>query len=168
MQTRKETGVYSGMSYPQTTYAKHAKQYQRQQIETSSPEEILIMLYDGAIRFLVMAKKGLASKDIQVFHNNLIKTQNILTEFMSSLDMDLGGEAASNLFNLYEYLHYRLVQANMKKDEEMIDEVLDHLRKLKGTWEEAIRITQREKEASKKEAEGLEPGEEPTERSYSA
>ncbi|MEB3287505.1 MAG: flagellar export chaperone FliS [Vampirovibrionales bacterium] len=142
------------MSYPQTTHAKHAKQYLRQRIETSSPEELLIMLYEGAIRFLVTAKKALPENDIQTFHNNLIRTQNIITEFMSSLDMDLGGETAVNLFNLYEYLNYRLVQANIKKDAEMIDEVLDHLRKLKDTWQEAIRLSHREREALKKEIEG--------------
>lgn len=155
------------MSYSQMAYAKSAKQYQRQQIETASPEEILIMLYEGAIRFLMISKKSLAQKDIQTFHNNLIKTQNIITEFMSSLDMELGGETAKNLFNLYEYLNYRLVQANIKKDEEMLDEVLDHLRKLKGTWEEAIRIAVQEREALRREATVDDVGTDNEERSYS-
>ncbi len=107
----------------QSAYARQARQYKQQQIETASPEEILIMLYEGAIRFLVIAKKSLDQKDIETFHNNLLRAQHIIIEFMTSLDMELGGEMATNLYNLYEYLHYRLVQANIQKDVVMIDEV---------------------------------------------
>lgn len=126
----------------------YLNQYKKAQVQTASPEQILIMLYDGAIRFLNQAKVHMQNKDIEQSHTNIIKAQRILTEFMSSLDMDLGGEMAENLFNLYEYLHHRLVQANIKKDIEAIDEVLDHLRSLKATWEEAIKIAAREKEQS--------------------
>jgi flagellar protein FliS len=129
-------------------YARQAEQYKKHQIETASPEEVLIMLYDGAIRFLNIAKKAIADKDIEKSHHQLIKAQNIILEFMNSLDMEIGGEIAVNLFRLYEYLHYRLVQANIKKDVAMIDEVLDHLRSLKATWEEAILIARRERETT--------------------
>lgn len=127
-------------------YAKQAAQYQRQAIETATPEEILIMLYDGAIRFLLVGRKAMEEKDVAKSSRNLIKAQHILMEFMNTLDMEIGGELAVNLYRLYEYLHYRLVQANIKHDLEMVDEVLGHLRKLKSTWEEAIRITQKEKD----------------------
>lgn len=126
----------------------YLNQYKKAQVQTSSPEQILIMLYDGAIRFLNQAKVHIQNKDVEQSHVNIIKAQRIITEFMSSLDMELGGDMAQNLFNLYEYLHYRLVQANIKKDIEAIDEVLGHLRSLKATWEEAIKIAAKEKEAS--------------------
>lgn len=126
----------------------YLNQYKKAQVQTASPEQILIMLYDGAIRFLNQAKVHMQNSDIEQSHTNIIKAQRILTEFMSSLDMDLGGEMAENLFNLYEYLHHRLVQANIKKDIEAIDEVLGHLRSLKATWEEAIKIAAKEKEQS--------------------
>lgn len=126
----------------------YLNQYKKAQVQTASPEQILIMLYDGAIRFLNQAKVHMQNSDIEQSHTNIIKAQRILTEFMSSLDMDLGGEMAENLFNLYEYLHHRLVQANIKKDTEAIDEVLEHLRGLKATWEEAIKIAAKEKEGS--------------------
>lgn len=128
----------------QSPYARQTAQYQQNQIETAAPEKILILLYEGAIRFLVIAKKACEQKEIEKFHNNLIKAQHIIQEFMDSLDMEIGGEVALNLYNLYEYLHYRLVQANIKKDISMIDEVLDHLRKLKITWEEATIIAKSE------------------------
>lgn len=123
----------------------YLKQYQTNQIQTASPEKILIMLYDGAIQFLNKAKKEIENKNIQEVHNNIIGAQKIISEFMNTLDMEVGGETANNLYNLYEYLHFRLVQANLKKDAAMIDEVLVHLKDLKATWEEAIRITNKEK-----------------------
>jgi flagellar protein FliS len=124
----------------------YLNQYKKAQVQTASPEQILIMLYDGAIRFCNQAKIHMENKNIEQSHVNIVKAQRIITEFMSSLDMDMGGEMAKNLFNLYEYLHYRLVQANIKKDAEAIEEVLGHLRSLKGTWEDAIKIAAREKE----------------------
>lgn len=125
-------------------YANQAKQYKEQQIQTASQEELLILLYEGAIRFLSLAKNGHQENNIEKYHNNLLKSQRIVSEFMSSLDVEGGGEMALNLFNLYEYLHYRLVQANIKKDVTMVDEVQTHLRELKKTWEEAIRIARME------------------------
>jgi len=123
----------------------YLKQYQQTQVQTSSPEKLLIMLYDGAIQFLNKAKVGIENKDIEEIHNNILGAQRILTEFMSTLDMKVGGDIARNLYNLYDYLHYRLVQANLKKDIVMVDEVLVHLKDLKQTWEEAIRIAAKER-----------------------
>ncbi len=129
----------------QNGYQKQTQQYKRQQIETASPEELLILLYEGAIRFLMVAKKAWdEDQDLEKFHNNLLKAQQIIVEFMNTLDIEIGGEVAKNLYSLYEYLHYRLVQANIKKDITMVEEVLDHLRKLKATWSEAIQLAKKE------------------------
>lgn len=123
----------------------YLKQYQQTQVQTASPEKILIMLYDGAIQFLNKAKAGMENKNIEETHNNIIKAQRIISEFMNTLDRDNGGEIAQNLFKLYEYLNYRLIQSNVKKDITGIDEVLRHLKELKSTWEEAIKIAARER-----------------------
>lgn len=123
----------------------YLKQYQQSQIQTASPEQILIMLYDGAIQFLNKALKAMNENDIQESHNNNVAAQNIITEFMNTLDMDLGGEVAQNLYSLYEYLYYKLVQANVHKNSADIEEVIRHLKELKQTWEEAIKIASREK-----------------------
>ena len=112
----------------------YLKQYQQTQVQTASPEKILIMLYDGAIQFLNKAKIGIDNMNIEETHNNIVSAQRIISEFMNTLDMKAGGELAKNLYNLYEYLHYRLVQANVKKDPVMVDEVLGHLKDLKQTW----------------------------------
>lgn len=124
----------------------YLKQYQQTQVQTASPEKLLIMLYDGAIQFLNKARMAMQNKDIEGTHNNIIGAQRIISEFMNTLDLKTGGEVAQNLYNLYEYLHYRLVQANIKKDVEMVDEVLVHLKDLKQTWEQAIIIAAREKD----------------------
>ncbi len=114
------------------------------------------MLFDGAIRFSVIAKKAMNNGDIEKCHTHLIKTQNILTELMISLDMEIGGEMAKNLYKLYDYLHYQLVQANVKKDPALIDEVLHHLRDLKKTWEEAIKIAKNERKPNSDSEPGTE------------
>ncbi len=133
-------------------YAKQAEQYKKNQIETASPEEILIMLYEGAIRFLLIAQKAHQEGDVEKCHKNIISAQHIIREFMVSLDMEIGGDMAVNLYRLYEYLHYQLVQANIKKEMALIDEVLDHLRSLKKTWEEAIRIAHKERDGISNES----------------
>ena len=119
--------------------------YLKNQIETSSPGQLLILLYDGAIKFLNQAKIGIQNKDIELTHNNLIKAQNIISELRDTLDMEIGGELANNLFALYNYFNRRLVQANIKKEIEPVDEVLEHLRGLRDTWKQAI-IKKREEE----------------------
>jgi flagellar secretion chaperone FliS len=115
-----------------------ANHYLKEQLETASPEQILLMLYDGAIKFLRIAKNAMAAKDLEKCHNHLIKTQNILTELMTSLNFELGGEVARNLYKLYDYYIWSLVQANIHKDPKPVDEVLEHLKGLKQTWEQAI------------------------------
>jgi len=143
-------GSFQGGAQPYTVNqaANLAKQYKNNEITTASPEEVLILLYEGAIRFLKIARKGITEKDIEKTHNNLIKTQRIITEFMLTLDMEIGGEIAENLYRLYEYLHHRLVHANLKKDIHAIDEVLKHLVSLKETWEQAIKNANQDKAAA--------------------
>ena len=130
----------------------YVKQYQQASIETASREQILIMLYDGAIQFLNKAKVAMAKKDIEEIHNNLMGAQNILNEFITSMDVEVAPQLAQNLISLYEYFIRRLVRANMKKEIEPIDEVLGYLKSLKATWEKAIALAQKEEMEKYKEA----------------
>ena len=122
----------------------YIKQYQQSSIETASREQILILLYDGAIQFLNKAKISMQQKDIEATHNNLIGAQNIIQEFIDSLDREVAPQLAENLTSLYEYFIRRLVHANMKQSIEPIDEVLKYLKSLKQTWEKAIILAQKE------------------------
>lgn len=117
----------------------YLKQYKQTQINTTPKEQILLMLYDGAVRFLHLAKEGFAEKNIEKIHNNIVKTQNIITEFQVNLDMNAGGEFAQNLFNLYDFLTRQLLIANVKKDEAALDLVIKHVTELRDTWREAVK-----------------------------
>ncbi len=122
----------------------YIKQYQKSSIETASREQILIMLYDGAIQFLNKAKIAIEKHDTEAAHNNLISTQNIIYEFINSLDREVAPDLAARLTSLYEYFIRRLVHANMKKEIAPIDEVLGYLKSLKATWEKAIELSKKE------------------------
>lgn len=124
----------------------YVKQYQKSSIETASREQILIMLYDGAIQFLNKARVAMQNKDFEGINNNLIGAQNIIQEFINSMDREVAPQLAENLISLYEYFIRRLVQANMKRQIEPIDEVLKYLKSLKATWEQAIVLAQKEQQ----------------------
>lgn len=116
----------------------YVNQYKKTAVNTASKEQILLMLYDGAIKFLHKAKLAFETNDIEQIHNNITRAERIITEFQSTLDMENGGRFAQELYSLYEYLNNRLFMANMKKRTDYIDEVLKHLTELRDTWREAI------------------------------
>lgn len=124
----------------------YVKQYQKASIETASREQILIMLYDGAIQFLNKAKIAMQNNEFEAIHNNLMGAQNIIQEFINSMDREIAPQLAENLISLYEYFIRRLIQANMKRQIEPIDEVLKYLKSLKATWEQAIILAQKEEQ----------------------
>ena len=116
----------------------YVNQYKKTAVNTASKEQILLMLYDGAIKFLHKAKLAFETKDIEQIHINLTKAERIITEFQSTLDMENGGRFAEELYALYEYLNNKLFLANIKKRTDYVDEVLKHLTELRDTWREAI------------------------------
>lgn len=123
-------------------------QYQQAQIDTASPERLLLMLYEGAIRFLNAGKKAILERKFDVAHTNIVKAQDIIVEFMATLNMKDGGEFAKNLFDLYEYLNRRLSDANMSKNAAIIDEVLGFVRDLHEAWVQAAKNLAAERSAS--------------------
>ena len=115
------------------------QQYQEAQLETASQGKLLLMLYDGAIRFLTQAHAALVEKRWADAHTYLLKAEDIVTELMACLKLD-AGEIAVNLFRLYEYFNWRLIQANVKRDPAMVLEVQTRLRELREAWAEAIKL----------------------------
>ena len=113
------------------------QQYQKNKIETADPKQLIFMLYDGALKHLKKGRLCLEKKDWEGTNNNLGKVQDIISELMGSLDLE-AGELAENLFRLYEFMHYRLVQANIEKNLSYIDEVDGLLTSLRQTWQEAL------------------------------
>ncbi|NMB41468.1 MAG: flagellar export chaperone FliS [Firmicutes bacterium] len=113
-------------------------QYQKVQVETADQGRLLLMLYEGALRFLRRARKFLHDKNMEEAHNNLLRVEDIVFELMASLDLEKGGEVASALFGLYDYMYHLLLEANLKKDPQPLDQVEEMLEELGGTWKEAL------------------------------
>ena len=114
-------------------------QYQRVQVETASPSQLVLMLYRGCVRFIGLARTAFEKKDFEASRINLLKAQDILTELMGSLNLEQGGEIAANLMRLYDYMHYRLVEANIKRDDAAAAEVEGLVRSMIPAWEEVLR-----------------------------
>ena len=114
--------------------------YANNKITTATPAELTLMLYEGAIKFCNIAIAAVEQKDIQKAHNNIMKTQNIIEEFQATLNHKY--EVAKDFDSVYSYLKTRLIEANIKKDTEILEEVLQHLRTMRDTWKEVMRLTQ--------------------------
>jgi len=115
-------------------------QYQSNQIATASREQILLMLYDGAIRFCKQAKVAIKENDIPSKGKFISKAMAIITEFSNTLDHEIGGEIAENLDALYTFMLKELTNANLKNDPKPVDTTCTMLCELRATWAEAIDI----------------------------
>lgn len=120
------------------------QQYQQKQISTASPEQILLMLFDGAIRFVRQAVTGLEEGNLTPFHHGIKKSMAIITEFSNSLDHSIGGEIAEDLDALYHFMIQELTLANLHKDVEKLQVVEKLLVDLRATWGEAVEVNRRE------------------------
>jgi len=98
------------------------------------------MLLDGAVKFAKMARQAILDKDVKGSHENLVKTQDIFTELMITLDQN-AGEWAVNMYKIYEFIKERLFQANIKKDVKIIDEVMPLIEEVRNTWQEAYEVS---------------------------
>jgi flagellar protein FliS len=112
--------------------------YQDMKVQTASPAQIMIMLYDGAIRFTLQAKKKLEEKDFEGKGIFISKTQAIVDELMNSLNFSIAPELCENLQQLYIYMNERLSEANIKCDPEVLDEVIGLLNTLRDGWKQAL------------------------------
>lgn len=109
--------------------------YRRVEVETATPEKLIVMLYNGCIRHIEDAKRAILVKDLRRTHDHLIRAQEIVTELRGALNFG-AGEVAQNLDRIYDYVHHLLIQANMKKEFAPLDESLAHLRELRDAWDE--------------------------------
>lgn len=112
--------------------------YNNSKILTASPAELTLMLYEGAIKFCNIAIMGIEENNIEKAHNNIIKVEKIIAEFQATLDEKY--EVSKDFDNVYNYLRQRLEEANLKKDKEILEEVLGHLRTMRDTWKEVMRL----------------------------
>jgi flagellar protein FliS len=109
-------------------------EYLRTKVLTASPEELHLMLYDGAIRFAEDAKAAFLQKDLEKAHEYLVRTQNILLEMSSGLDHTINPSLTAKMSSLFNFIYRRLVEANMKHDTALIDDALRILNYQRETW----------------------------------
>ena len=121
-----------------TPLANPQQHYLKTQIETASQPQLLLMIFDAAVKKLHMAKRAIDKKEIEKAHTELTKVQRIFTELMVALDFEKGGDLANNLLRIYDFIYHHLVKANIKQDSAMIDEILPIVQDLRDGWTQAV------------------------------
>lgn len=112
------------------------QRYRENAILTASQERLALMLLDGAVRFARQATEQLAAKSTSAAHNALVRAQNILEYLASTANIEV--EVGKNLALLYDYIHDRLIEANVKKDQKPLDEALSLLEELRDAWQQVL------------------------------
>ena len=122
--------------------AKKLNAYRVNAVSTATSENLVVMLYDGAIRFLGQALRAFDHDDPLDFnltvHTNISKTQAIIRELSRSLDVEKAGELGHSLISLYDYFDTRLQDANIRKDKAIIEEVIERISELRDAWDESL------------------------------
>ena len=113
--------------------------YNNSKIQTATPAELTLLLYEGAIKFTNIAIVAMEKNDVQRAHDNIMKTEKIIEEFQATLDHKY--PVAKDFEAVYSYLLKRLFDANIRKDPEILEEVLRHLRTMRDTWKEVMAKT---------------------------
>jgi flagellar secretion chaperone FliS len=119
--------------------------YQNNSVNTASPGELTLMLYNGSLKFLHIAKKAIEDKNIELKNTNIQKVQAIVNELMVTLNMDL--EVSKNMMSLYDYLNRRLAEANVKNDLSILEEVEEFLTEFRDTWKEVVQVNRQKQHA---------------------
>ncbi|WP_379965629.1 flagellar export chaperone FliS [Ectobacillus sp. sgz5001026] len=111
--------------------------YKQNQVVTSRPEDLTLMLYNGGVKFLLQAKQAMQQQDLPKAHTLIIRAQDIINELLITLNPDY--EITNQLAPLYEYMKARLVEANLKKDITYVEEVEGMFKELRDTWSQAMK-----------------------------
>lgn len=113
------------------------EQYKQNSVYTSTPEELTLMLYNGLIRFIMQGQLALDEKDIGKANESIKRAQDIVLHFQATLNMEY--EVSKGLNLIYDYLYRRLIDANLRKDKAILDEVLGLAKELRDTWAQAMK-----------------------------
>lgn len=113
-------------------------QYRENSIQTARPEELTLMLYNGLVKFIMRGLDAVQKNKLEEAHKSIIRAQDIIQEFMLTLDKKY--TVSTSLELLYDYMYRRLIEGNMHKDTAILGEVLDMARQLRDIWEQAMRL----------------------------
>ena len=116
------------------THSQYAMEYRKQAVSTASPVGLVVMLYDGALRFMEAGKAAIKAHDLEAQNKNLLRAQRIVMHLMGTLDTEQGGQIATNLLSLYTYVVDRLVKANIEDKVEPVDEAIRTFSELRRGW----------------------------------
>lgn len=116
--------------------------YKQNSVNTASPGELTLLLYNGCLKFIKLAKRAIEDNQVEQRNENLLKAQNIVQELMVTLNMDV--EVSHNLMQMYDYLHRRLVEANLKNDTQILEEVESFVMEFRDMWKEVIQSTRKQ------------------------
>lgn len=127
------------------------QQYKQNSVQTASPEELTLMLYDGCLKFMRQAKIFIVEKKVPEAHNSIMRAQAIIEELNLTLNMDI--PVSLNLRQLYVFILEQLIEANASKDAQYIDTIYPMVEELRDTWKEAMRRAKIERKTGKKYSE---------------
>ncbi|MFB9973253.1 flagellar export chaperone FliS [Allobacillus sp. SKP2-8] len=127
-------------------YQQPHQAYQQNSIQTASPGELTMMLYNGCLKFIRLAKKGIENENIEQKNVNIQKAQNIISELMVTLNPDV--EISNQMRSLYDYMNRQLIQANIKNDVEILSEVEGLVSEFRDTWKEVLKLNKQQKQVS--------------------
>lgn len=119
-----------------------AQTYQTNQVTTATPAELTLMLYNGAIKFLKQTKVYIQEKKYDKAHEYFVRVQDILNELIATLNRDY--PISEQFLRMYEYMLRRLVEANVRKDVAIVDEVEDFFAQFRDTWKEAMVLAKKQ------------------------
>jgi flagellar protein FliS len=125
-------------------------QYKRNAALTSQPEDLVLMLYNGLIKFTMQAVSAVDETNVEKANNCILRAQDIVDEFLRTLDRSY--EISKSMELMYDYMRRRLVDANIAKDKEILEEVLGLAKELRDTWEQAMKIAKQQNRQANKVA----------------
>lgn len=112
--------------------------YQQGAVQTASPEELTLMLYNGCLKFIKLARTGIQEKNIELKNTNLLKAQNIIQELMITLDTNV--QVAKSMMAMYDYINQCLIEANTKNDTASLDEAEQYVTEFRDTWKQVVQL----------------------------
>ncbi len=120
--------------------------YKDNSVFTATPGELTLMLYNGCIKFINLAKQAIEAKDIEKKHLNISKAQNIMTELIVTLNNDI--ELSREFKRLYDFINRSLIEANIKNDVKKLDEAAELITEFRDTWKQAIQLVRQKQYGS--------------------
>ena len=116
--------------------------YQQNSVNTATPGELTLMLYNGSLKFMKLAKKAIEEKNIELKNINLIKAQKIIQELMVTLDTSQ--DVGKSMMMMYDYMNRRLIEANLKNDSAMVEEVEGLMMEFRDAWKQVIQLNRQQ------------------------